>query len=98
MSTADLSLFTVSQAKFILVGLAASLLELKMVEARKLARFVGAPDPMTALIYALPLILIAPRAATALMQSGTQYIFLMSRGIVMALILGFCAMLVVRLS
>ncbi|MHA1653167.1 MAG: hypothetical protein ACTSYX_01055 [Candidatus Thorarchaeota archaeon] len=42
MSTADLSPFTVGQAKFILMGLAASLLELETVEARKLARFVGA--------------------------------------------------------
>ncbi|MHA1653166.1 MAG: hypothetical protein ACTSYX_01050 [Candidatus Thorarchaeota archaeon] len=53
---------------------------------------------MNALIYALLLILIAPGAATALMQSATQHIFLMSRGIAMALILGFCVMLVVRSS
>jgi len=89
---------TVAQAKFILIGLAASLLGLEIVEARKLARLVGIPDPLTALMYALPLILIAPGAATALVQSGTQCILLMSTGIVMALTFSFCAMLVARSS
>ncbi|MGQ4870973.1 MAG: hypothetical protein ACP6IT_03975 [Candidatus Thorarchaeota archaeon] len=57
----------IAQAEFILVGLASSLLGLEIIEARKLARLVGVPDALTALMYALPLILIAPGAATALM-------------------------------
>ncbi|RLI50080.1 MAG: hypothetical protein DRO73_04350 [Candidatus Thorarchaeota archaeon] len=89
---------TVAQAKFILIGLAVSLLGLEIVEARKLARLVGIPNLLTALMYALPLILIAPGAATALMQLETQYVLLMSTGIVMVLTFSFCAMLVARSS